>query len=60
MGSKQMRERLQELGERVCDCGHATAQGYILCNCCLHGGCHMPPEQTLTEIHRLKMELDEC
>ena len=51
------KERLFRLTEHICSLckRHWSAQGYILCNHCLHGGCQPVPEERKEEILRLEI-----
>ena len=54
-------EKLEEAAERVCgdeECNHASADGYMMCLCCLHGGCYKADAADI-EAKGLLMQLGE-
>lgn len=57
---QELEQRLYALNEKVCStvgCSHASAQGYILCNHCLHGGCSRVSQTLINEIYALEQKL---
>ena len=57
---QELEQRLYFLKEKVCvtdGCCHATAQGYILCNHCLHGDCSRVPQKLINQIYDLEQRL---
>ncbi len=57
---QEFKDALYKLNEKICSrCGkHVSAQGYIVCTCCLHGGCSAVPDEWFEKVSELKKHIE--